>query len=247
MSFEIRSPQLIEGKLDGIRQRFHVPFEHLVVPGEQVADAFLWLKRHRPEQTPILIGPLSELDRVCRQMTDPDYNPVMARQRAEKFDLKNWLTLKENEVRAIAKEENFNWPERGPWPKTPQTQNAFQAHVNFSGTYYKQVFMALLPLKDHTLWAAELGFGGWNECPPPEVHIGLARHWHKLYGATIMSVGGDFIEYSVAQPVTSRKKALQLAYTQFLYCHDIVDQGFETLENLAASLIDATVWYFWWD
>ncbi|WP_414650247.1 DUF4253 domain-containing protein, partial [Duganella sp.] len=34
---------------------------------------------------------------------------------------------------------------------------------------------------------------------------------------------------------------------QYLYCADIVDQGTESIEALAATLLNARVWYFWWD
>ena len=36
-------------------------------------------------------------------------------------------------------------------------------------------------------------------------------------------------------------------YEQFAYCPDIVDQGAGTLEALAAVLVNASVWFFWWD
>jgi hypothetical protein len=51
----------------------------------------------------------------------------------------------------------------------------------------------------------------------------------------------------VANPPTTKEDALKLAEEQFVYCEDIVTQGTETIENLAAGLINAKKWYFWWD
>jgi hypothetical protein len=46
-----------------------------------------------------------------------------------------------------------------------------------------------------------------------------------------------------------RSGALRLAAEHFEYCTDRVYQSTdeETLEALAAQLLDAPVWYFWWD
>jgi hypothetical protein len=39
----------------------------------------------------------------------------------------------------------------------------------------------------------------------------------------------------------------QLAQEQYAYCEDIVEQGTGSLANLAATLLDAPTWHFWWD
>jgi Domain of unknown function (DUF4253) len=40
-----------------------------------------------------------------------------------------------------------------------------------------------------------------------------------------------------------RERALE----QYVYCADIVRQGSDSIEVLAAGLVEAPVWYFWWD
>jgi hypothetical protein len=42
-----------------------------------------------------------------------------------------------------------------------------------------------------------------------------------------------------------RKK--DLAQQRFIYNADIVHQGSSTLAGLAAMLLDAPIWSFWWD
>ena len=34
---------------------------------------------------------------------------------------------------------------------------------------------------------------------------------------------------------------------QYRYCIDIVDQGVTSVSALAAILMEAPYWYFWWD
>jgi len=92
-----------------------------------------------------------------------------------------------------------------------------------------------------------LRFGGWNECPSPEVHVALMRLWQERFGAEVVGITRDVVEMRVERPPTNKVDALRLAKQQYLYCQDIVDQGTQTLESLAAVLLGGTSWFFWWD
>jgi Domain of unknown function (DUF4253) len=71
--------------------------------------------------------------------------------------------------------------------------------------------------------------------------------WHDLYGAEVVGITSDVVEMHVAKPPLDRESALSLAKAQYLYCNDIVEQGTQTLSVLAATLLEGSVWYFWWD
>lgn len=90
-------------------------------------------------------------------------------------------------------------------------------------------------------------YGGWNECPEPEAQCAIWKYWQEKYGAKIVGVSHDVIEAYVENPPQTQEEAMQLAMEQYLYCGDIVDQGVETVDNLAAMLLKQKVWYFWWD
>ena len=90
-------------------------------------------------------------------------------------------------------------------------------------------------------------YGGWNECPEPEAHCAIWKYWQEKYGAKIVGVSYDVIEAYVENPPQTQDDAMQLAMEQYLYCADIVDQGVETVDNLAAMLFKQKIWYFWWD
>lgn len=94
---------------------------------------------------------------------------------------------------------------------------------------------------------AILKYGGWNDCPSPEEHCAIWRYWEEKYGAKIIGVSGDVVEAIVTNPPVTREQSMELAWQQYLYCYDIVDQGVETVSNLGASLSDNKFWFFWWD
>ncbi len=90
-------------------------------------------------------------------------------------------------------------------------------------------------------------YGGWNDCPEPEAQCAIWKYWEEKYGAKIVGISQDIIEAWVENPPQTQEEAMQLAMEQYLYCGDIVDQGVETVANLAALLLKQKVWYFWWD
>ena len=60
-------------------------------------------------------------------------------------------------------------------------------------------------------------------------------------------VSGDVIECTVDRPPASREAAMDLAWHQYAYCMDIVIQGTQTVDELAAILMYSPYWFFWWD
>ena len=159
------------------------------------------------------------------------------------------------EVRANARFEMDNvefqggFP-RGPWPANPEPNHHISAHIDIlTGKFHQEVAIGKVEVPVTESWRslAELGFGGFNECPPPEVHVALARVWAEKYGAVLTSMTFDTIEFAIERPIMQKDEAIEMAKLQYAYCPDIVDQGTGTIDELAAVLIGATVWYFWWD
>ncbi|MFG6486957.1 DUF4253 domain-containing protein [Roseateles sp. BYS78W] len=116
-----------------------------------------------------------------------------------------------------------------------------------SGQLKPLMFIGLVELENPAELCARLGYGGWNDCPAPEVHVALQRRWRERFGAEPVAVGQAVIEFAVTRPPDDRKAALALAAEQQAYCADIVEQGVGSTAALAATLLDAPVWYFWWD
>ena len=94
---------------------------------------------------------------------------------------------------------------------------------------------------------AYLPFGGWNECPPPELHVAVLREWRDQHKAQPVCITGDVLECFVVRPPQTQADALRLAAEQWVYCDDIVAQGTQSVRRLAANLWQAKTWFFWWD
>lgn len=107
--------------------------------------------------------------------------------------------------------------------------------------------IALVPCEHPSEVIGRLGFGDWNECPSPWVHIAVHRAWHERYGAEPIALAADTLQMRVSRRPATREEALALAEEQMVYCDDLVYQGTETLENLAAALLESDYWFFWWD
>ena len=55
------------------------------------------------------------------------------------------------------------------------------------------------------------------------------------------------INLRVATRPKTREEALALAREHYVYCADVIDQGFPSYSALAAYLMANDWWYFWWD
>lgn len=89
--------------------------------------------------------------------------------------------------------------------------------------------------------------GGWNDCPDSSVLTAFAKRWHASFGAEVVSITRDVMEFTVANPPTTREAASKLAMEQYIFCPDIVEQGVGDVVTLAATLQNSSYWYFWWD
>jgi hypothetical protein len=109
------------------------------------------------------------------------------------------------------------------------------------------VHIALIPTDDPTAIPAYMQWGCWNECPPAAYHVAALRAWRDRYGAELVGLGGDVINLRVLRKPATPKEALKLAHVQYVYCSDIISQGYGSHRALAGALMGDDWWYFWWD
>ena len=124
--------------------------------------------------------------------------------------------------------------------------DSFLSLRDFNGKKTVPVVLAEIPIKNPWEVFAWLPFGGWNECPANEEHMAVAKYWFEKYGAIPALMTHDVLEYSLPAPV-SQERAMEVAWEQFTYCSDIVEQGVGTIGRLADGLTKSHYWYFWWD
>jgi hypothetical protein len=218
-------------------------FEFVLLPGTDAEQALDELARLRPDCTPVVLGnPETAANTLAPDQTS---SPAALLAELDGLDLNSWIAERLAGLRQLGIE-----PRRGPWPNTPRAPTSKLSSVGkISGKreFFPEVVVALVPTAEPALVALHLGYGDWNECPPPIVHAAIARRWSAAHGAAPAAFAGDIVEYRVARPIDSREQAIELALEQFAYCPDIILQGTETVERLAAELLGARYWSFWWD
>jgi hypothetical protein len=133
-----------------------------------------------------------------------------------------------------------------PWPENVRPFEPFAALAAEKGKEPSELAIGLVPAARP--WLVPAFFtGGWNEYPPAEVHVALLHRWYELHGAVVRTWTHDEIELCITRPPGSREEALALAEELYVYCADTVQQGLKNVETLAAKILKAPCWQFWWD
>jgi len=128
-----------------------------------------------------------------------------------------------------------------PWPEPPQRPTDLMCAASSD-----MVLIVLIPTVRPWEAAAYLGFGGFNARPAPWVHVAYAREWFTRFGARLIVLTHDALEFEVARPITSREDAAAVAAVHAHYCSDTFDTDPSKVEH-AAYLLGARLWQFWWD
>lgn len=212
----------------------------IVVPGNEALGAWDAL---RQALDPIGYRPLIRGDASEAAWELPHGSVDQILLRAAGTDFEDWVA-----GRYEALSEDDALPELGEWPDDVEPNASFMLPYDvLDGEPHERVGMVLIPAQPAPNVLAAIAWGGWNSCPLPEVHISAARIWAERHGAELVGASSDILEFVVGEPPQTQEAAMALAKEQYAYCPDIVDQGVGTIAALAATLLDAPVWYFWWD
>jgi Domain of unknown function (DUF4253) len=91
-----------------------------------------------------------------------------------------------------------------------------------------------------------LGWSGvvnWYDSPLPVAAV--LRSWEERFGARLLEVGFADIRLLVERPPRSLAAAERVAAEHYVFC-DAAD-GTNDIASIAASLVSAPIWSFWWD
>ncbi len=243
-----------------------IPFERIETTGRDALESWEGLRREG-RGWPVVVGGDNELARLAEQLqfageANPEailaaaaglrFPEALHQERAaEKRRLADYVEKQRREGKktpfdAVAIEEEDD-PPVGDWPSVPGPSAGLSLARDLRGQPLSKVHILLLPTGDGTEAPALLRWGGWNECPSPEVQVAALRSWRERYGVELIGIGADVLNLRAKRRPQTREEALALAREQCLYCSDIVFQGTDTLSNLAATLMADDWWYFWWD
>lgn len=153
------------------------------------------------------------------------------------------------DVNAFFESKRDEYNEEGLLEKSNLEGNILYEESNsvYLGESDENVLIAKIPTTNPYEVFAYIPMGGFNDCPDNSVHIALAKYWSEMNGAFPICIGSDTIQFMLDEPIKEKKLLQKIAMEQYLYCGDIVWQGVETVSNLANSLGNSKVWYFWWD
>ena len=205
---------------------------------------------------PFIIGDAEELSRVSEAASyadDQNQTLIDVVENSKTIECPRWFQDRKEQSIAESKEYDdeysFNESEVfGDWPSQPQVQTSLTAHTDIlTGKPKDKVFIGLSAVDRPWQLPAAVRYGGWNDCPHPAEHCAVLRYWEEKYGAEVVVLSDSVIECIVSKPPLTREEAVELAWQQYWYCPDIVEQGTENVAALAASLLKSNYWYFWWD
>lgn len=184
---------------------------------------------------PFLIGNDQDLVDMRDMIEPPDDGGAAFIAQAGQTDVAQWL-------------DEMNWKKpKSLAPNIPR-QGGFSVLSDvLSGEAKPLINIGLIQIEKPWHIFAKLGFGGWNSCPDPAIHVALHEYWNARHGAIPVAVTDDIVECFVVSPPDKNADILTLAGQQHAYCPDLVEQGYGSKPKLAASLAGAKVWYFWWD
>lgn len=237
--FGIKRKNDAESKIEITSNKVY-PFKTMVVSGEKAIDIIRDIQKNG-NGYPVIMGDPEGLDSLIESLEGNNDSFEEILKKSEAFDLLKWIEDRKNGFG-----EDWEYP-HNEWVEGDGGSREFTVPYASTGKPLKNCVIGILDVKESWEVPAILKYGGWNDCPNPSDHVALFRKWEKEYSAKVTCITGDVIEFTVMNPPKNRNDAMKLANEQYLYCSDIVDQGVESIENLAALLMNSDKWYFWWD
>lgn len=96
---------------------------------------------------------------------------------------------------------------------------------------------------------AEIGWGGVANYGPDFLLTVTAvlRSWEDRFGARLVDVGFAEVRLLVERPPRTLTDAQRIAAEHYVFCNECSGQGLHDIPSIAASLVLAPLWAFWWD
>ena len=216
------------------------PFELLKVSGKQALETYQDLKT-RTDLIPVILGDNDDLVSLTEdmEMITESFEHIL--QQAKNIDPLDWFEKRQ------AQDAEYYDLTAGDWSDlSPASQISVHLDI-LTGEPKEEIYIALIPVAQSWMIPAYLKIGDWNDCPTAAEHTAILKYWHEHYGIQVAAITRDVIELEIQRPPTTKQQALLLAEQQFIYCPDIVYQGTQTIAALASTLLNGSVWFFWWD
>jgi hypothetical protein len=242
-------------------------FFHATLPPAKIAQSLdaLWRGSRESKYLPIIRGapdaiqeqPERDAGSILADVPEGDIREVLAPRFQERMEslsamMPEFAGAKDmEELGRVADSSGVysfggggNSREQWPADKAKPQRFGFRTLKQLKG---KPAVMLLVRLEHSYEVPAYLEFGGWNDCPPPEMQVAILREWRKEYGAIPVCMTHDVLECVVPRSPQTEGEAMKLAAEQWIFCEDIVGQGTQSIRALAMEIWKSPTWFFWWD
>ena len=215
------------------------------VPGERAIEAWLALRAvcHAAGFWPVVAG-AGELGATA----DGIPSPQTWLARARELDTDVWLRLT-REIAAVGDDDHDDDHDHDhDHDHEPRPVEGYEIPRDSETLeFLPSVTIVLVPTTSGAEAPAYLQFGGFEDCPLPEVHVAMLARWHARWGAEVVGISQESIELRLETPLSDLEDARMVAEEIAIYCPDVIEQGYETVELLAQTLVGSTVWPLWWE
>lgn len=110
-----------------------------------------------------------------------------------------------------------------------------------------QVAIMRIPTTESHTIPVYLDWGSWNDVPSPLEIVAVSRYWGERYGARLIAIGSDKLEFTVARKPAGHAEAVALLKEHYCFAPDNWGYDRNGLEQAAAELQVSDTWFFWWD
>lgn len=240
--------------------RENLDFELLEVAGNKAVSTLLELHEQLPDsrQYPFIIGEKRSFELLIDVYQAGKNRASEIIESSKSLDPQEIFTKRKDNALPIDEEfhqESFIKHLTGVWEYQDSAldigltwEDLLLSDKNASSrNFLEKCYLGVAPTGESWQVPAFVQFGGWNACPSPEEHCRVLHYWQEKYDAEIISLTHDVIECSVGKPPETEEECWELAWQQYAYCSDIVDQGVGKIGKLASGLRNSDYWYFWWD
>ncbi len=150
--------------------------------------------------------------------------------------------------------EDVDGPAVGELMRTPHVIQANPGGINMvggdlsagiAGGLVSSGRVLLVPCDAPWESVVRVGFGGWNQCPPPTEQATFLRTFAEGAGAEPLAINHSSLWLAMTRRVDDNAEAVRLARVMVRYCYELIDRGHE---ELAAALLGGpSSWALWWD
>lgn len=121
------------------------------------------------------------------------------------------------------------------------THVVFQSEQNFGHAPDR---VAVLRSSDPFDALRAMGTNGTNHGIDTDGIITRLTEWDRRYGLTLLGAGDDWVEVELGRAPSDWGAFAREVYE---LCPDVVDQGTETVDALAAEMMEARIVFLWWN